>query len=79
MQEGVEKFEETFDSKKTEIIEDSQSLIQIQEETKSSIDVLRKMRHNFEMFFKCQKQLIHEKHMVGMIFSFHMHLMQLYK
>ena len=54
------KFEETFDSKKTEIIEDSQSLIQIQEETKSSIDVLRKMRHNFEMFFKCQKQLIHE-------------------
>ena len=23
-------------------------------------DVLRKMRHNFEMFFKCQKQLIHE-------------------
>ena len=55
----MNKFEETFPDK-TEIIEDGSMLTQVQEEYKSSIDVLRKMRHNFEMFFKCQKQLIHE-------------------
>ena len=53
------KFKETFPDENIEI-ENRQELNSIQEETKSSIDVLRKMRHNFEQLFKCQKQLIHE-------------------
>ena len=41
-------------------IEDETKLYSLQEECKESIEVLRRMRHNFEQLFKCQKQLIHE-------------------
>ena len=58
-QQDMDKFIETFPDDFENIDEESR-LIEIQEDAKSSIDVLRKMRHNFEMFFKCQKQLIHE-------------------
>ena len=42
------------------LIEDETKLYSLQEECKESIEVLRRMRHNFEQLFKCQKQLIHE-------------------
>ena len=58
-QQDMDKFTETFPDS-FENVDVPARLIQIQEDAKSSIDVLRKMRHNFEMFFKCQKQLIHE-------------------
>lgn len=41
-------------------IESKEQLQQMQDDYKHSIDILRKMRYNFEMFFKCEKQLIHE-------------------
>ena len=56
----MNRFKETFPAEATEPLKDASEIFKLQEETKASIDVLRKMRHNFEMFFKCQKQLIHE-------------------
>ena len=56
----MQKFKDTFPDDPEEKVENQEKLHDLLDEQKSSIDVLRKMRHNFEMFFKCQKQLIHE-------------------
>lgn len=42
------------------VIEDHKRFTALHDDYKASLDTLRKMRHQFEKFFKCQKQLIHE-------------------